>query len=347
MSSKPTMAANNGAPVQAAKRIAPPEEQFWKKYSPHHEMPLSASSSFALHGLIFAVIIGIGYLSLRMREANNSLPVEAIVIAGGGGSPDGFGNTAPGDARPVENVGNSDKTPESKPVASNVPPEVLTPVPVDPLTIDLKKTDGTRYIDASNEAMASLSKVNEEARKKLWQGIGPGKGQGGSGSGGGKGKGKGKGEGDLEGDGKSNISNRQKRVLRWTLNFDTLNGEDYRRQLSALGAILAIPDQDGKYKVFRDLKGRNAKGAIEDIAEIKRIFWVDDRPDSVAQLAMALGIQPRPQIIVAFFPEEFEAELLKKELAFRGKKEEDIKGTRFRVQNMRAGKYVAIVESQD
>ena len=36
--------------------------------------------------------------------------------------------------------------------------------------------------------------------------------------------------------------------------------------------------------------------------------------------------------IVAFFPEKLEAELLRKELNFRNKKEEDIKETHFKIR---------------
>jgi hypothetical protein len=52
------------------------------------------------------------------------------------------------------------------------------------------------------------------------------------------------------------------------------------------------------------------------------IYWVDDKPQSVRSLSMALGIQPVPDHIVAFFSEAVEKEFLEKELqAFNGKED--------------------------
>lgn len=143
-------------------------------------------------------------------------------------------------------------------------------------------------------------------------------------------------------------SERQKRVLRWTLTFATKDGEDYLNQLAALQAILAVPEKDGeetKYRVLRDLKKLPAKGEIEDLREIKRIFWVDDRAASVQPLARALGLKNEPAHIVAFFPEELEKELLQKELKFKGLKEDQITQTRFRVMK-RGDKYAPFVIDQ-
>jgi hypothetical protein len=124
---------------------------------------------------------------------------------------------------------------------------------------------------------------------------------------------------------------RKQRMLRWTMVFDTKDGADYAKQLDALGAILAVPADDGKFLVIRDLKQRPVKPVEEDIKTIQRIFWVDDRTDSVAPLAKALQLKDTPRFIVAFFPEKLEKELLAKELKFQGKKVHEIEETRFRV----------------
>ena len=44
-----------------------------------------------------------------------------------------------------------------------------------------------------------------------------------------------------------------------TLLFTTLNGQDYLRQLRALGVILAVPQPDGQYLVFRSLTEYSAQ----------------------------------------------------------------------------------------
>ena len=129
------------------------------------------------------------------------------------------------------------------------------------------------------------------------------------------------------------------------MRFNTLNGNDYRRQLAGLGAILAFPRPDGGYVVYRDINQRPVKGEVEDIASIKRIFWVDEKKDSIRSLAEAMDVPVPDGPIVAFFPEKLEAELLKKELTYRNKKEEDIKETHFRIRSS-GGAYIPEVADQ-
>ncbi len=107
---------------------------------------------------------------------------------------------------------------------------------------------------------------------------------------------------------------------------------------------MAFPQPDGGYLVYRDLRAP-AKGKIEDFASINRIFWVDDKKDSIRSLAAAMEVSIPDGPIVAFFPPELEAELLRKELSYRGKKEEDIKATHFKI-NVRGGNFVPEVVEQ-
>jgi hypothetical protein len=130
------------------------------------------------------------------------------------------------------------------------------------------------------------------------------------------------------------------------MRFNTLNGNDYRRQLAGLGAILAFPQSDGSYMIYEDLSKTPAKGKIQDLGSIKRIFWVDEKKDSIRSLASAMDVPVPDGPIVAFFPPELEAELLRKELAFKGKKEEDIKETQFKINRGSGGKYVPEVVEQ-
>lgn len=340
------MAENNSniASVTRDKELVPPEERFWKHYSPHHEFPLSATSSVVLHGLVLALLLAIGYLALRLglADANKPLSVDAIAIAGGGGDPDGAGE---GTNTPAKTEDTGDKPAKTSRPNTTEPKETLKQAYVDPLSLPEYKGPDGRLLDDASEEAKKLANLSEDTRKQLFEGLGRSKGEGGSGEGGGKGKGKGKGEGDLEGPGKGTISVRQKRVLRWTMIFNTRDGNDYRRQLAGLGAILAVPDPSGEYKVIRDLNKRPAEGKVEDLSDIKRIFWVDDQPQSIGPLGQALGLNPLPTRVVAFFPEKLEEELLALEKAFKGKEEHEIKETRFRVER-RGNAYVPRVEFQ-
>jgi RNA polymerase sigma factor (sigma-70 family) len=137
----------------------------------------------------------------------------------------------------------------------------------------------------------------------------------------------------------------QKRMLRWRIVFDTRDGEDYARQLEALGAVLAIPVGDGKYQVIRDLGKRPVRPAAEDLTQVRHIFWMEDNPRSVAGLAKALGLKKAPAHVVVFLPKYVEDVLLRKELAHAGRKEENIEETTFRFVRTKDG-YKLRVASQ-
>jgi hypothetical protein len=321
---------------------APPAGIFWKKYSPHHEFPLSLSSSVFLHILGF-VLLGGFLLAFFGLNRDKELPVDAVTIAGGGGNKEGQGNNPGGGVLPSNEAIQDKPQPETVSNSINreklVKPEVKTP--------ELVVPDAGRPVDANTAAADNaLSATSDKARKLL---IGPlaGKGQGGPGSGGGQGSGKGTGIGNASGPGRGTLNQREKRQLRWTMIFNTRSGEDYADQLLGLGAILAILGPDGEYLVIRDLDRRHrpVQAKPEDLKQLNRIYWVDDKPQSVHSLAMALGIRPVPDHIVAFFPQELEKELAEKELkSFRGK-EEDIAETTFKVER-RGNRYEPLVISQ-
>jgi hypothetical protein len=137
------------------------------------------------------------------------------------------------------------------------------------------------------------------------------------------------------------LSERQKRVQRWSMTFNTQDGAHYLRQLKGIkpgtGAILAIPVGNRKYEVLRDLSQHPAKGKVEDLADIKSLFWVDEQPESVANLARALGIKA-PPYIVAFFPPELEEEVARQERRKAGSANvDDIEETKIDVVRSPAG----------
>jgi hypothetical protein len=342
MANHSTKASANSAKAASKRPDAPPDDKFWIRYSQHHELPLSGVGSFTIHALLLGVLTLaslFGWFAL-LGLNKDSLPVDAISVrAGGGGDPAGISSGPGGKGNPlVENI----ETPKDDP---NVPPysgPALTEVPraqVDPIEFpDLAKDpEGQRFIDKKNLALSALSKINRDAREQMMNGVAGDRGQGGSGKDGGKDAGKDKGKGDGKGEGKGKIlTKREKRVLRWVMTFETLDGNDYARQLDALGAILGVPESNGQYRIIRDLKARPARGEIEDLNKIERIFWVDDKPKSVIPLAEALQLNPPPPHIVAFFPRKFEQELLRLELSYHRWKEEDIQETQFVIKKDRS-----------
>jgi hypothetical protein len=344
------MSAPTTQPKAPAGRLTPPDEQFWQRYSPHHEFPLSTVTSVALHILVIALMLIGGWLLLRLgwQDPAAPVPVEAVRLPGGGGGSEkgvGGGPGVEGEPPPPEDVGEPDtkpdKTPQPPVSIKDINPEQFDPV-VAPRVID---NEGRPVVNPAAEVQKRVGALKEDARKKI---FGPlaGKGRGGSGEGGGLDKGKDTGTGRGEGDGK--ISARQKRVLRWVMLFNTQNGTDYARQLAALGAILAFPNprDANEYLVIRDLSARPIAANVEDLSAINRIFWVDEKRQSVDSLARALGIEPMPPHFVAFFPEALEAKLLQMELKYENKPEDRIDETKFEIRRTAGGGYEPRVTSQ-
>jgi hypothetical protein len=335
------------APVNSEALPALTEAGFWQRYSPHHELPLSGVGSFTVHAVIIALLwlaSITGFFALVGLTNTEPPPIDAVAIkpeGGGGGDPGGKGK-GPGGKDRVEEVSK-----EPEPAPYDGPP--LTEIPrarVDPVQFPTiaRDPDGRRFIEKSNLALVALGQINRAAREAMMQGL-AGKGKSGPGQDGGRDTGKGKGTGAGKGDGEGRpLTKREKRVLRWVLMFDTRDGQDYARQLDALGAILAVPEAGGQYRIIRDLKRRPVQGQVEDVSTIERIFWVDDVGYSVRSLALALGIEPVPPHLVAFFPQKLELHLLDLELKFRGLQEDDIQETRFRVIRRGAGYEVQVVD---
>src|SRR6266852_5914958 len=275
---------------------APPAGTFWTKYSFHHEFPLSVSSSVFLHIVGFVLLGGFLFVLFGLNQ-NRELPVDAVKIVGGGGNTQGVGDNPGKGVLPTKEA-NEDKDKTTQTVTNNPKTEELEkPKPAAP-ELGLTKDEAVRPIDTAATDSRLLG-IGKTLREKV-AGTIAGKGQGG------------KAIGDLTGDGTGKLNQREKRQLRWTMIFNTRSGEDYADQLKGLGAILAIPGPNGEYLVIRDpdRRRRPVQTTREDLKELNRIYWVDDKPQSVASLAMALGIHPVPDHIVAFFPESLEKDLL-------------------------------------
>src|SRR5579862_1287561 len=74
----------------------PPAEQFWQRYSPHYEAPISGVSSVVLHLLPFALLAAMFLLGALGFTLNNREKTESVVVrlppGGGGGDLHGQGN---------------------------------------------------------------------------------------------------------------------------------------------------------------------------------------------------------------------------------------------------------------
>lgn len=326
---------------------SPPDERFWKRYSKHHEFPLSSAGSLLIHCIVGGAVILLGIAYLRAHDEPLTMDAISVTDGGGGGAPDAQGNGPGNGVPPIAGKEAAEK--QNEKIVAAPRPDSKQDLP-DPHADPVKLPDSTeaRPLEADQGSFKDVSRRSQDLRQKLLEGLKQGKGEGGSGSGGGQGTGIGTGQGPGIGPGNGTVSVRQKRLLRWTLNFTTTTGDDYRRQLISLGAILAVPVPSGGYMVIRDLRRTPVIGKIEseeDVKKLNRIFWQDEKPSSVHALAEVLGIQPLPPSFFAFFPKTLEDELLAKELKYRGLKEEQIHETQFEVR-YEHGKYVPVVSEQ-
>jgi hypothetical protein len=317
---------NSGADGQEAEQeLVPQDERFWKRYSPHHEFPLSSAASVALHVMAIAVLILGAVLAARwgLGDSDKSIPISIMDDPGGGGQPDGNPTAAGGEGavQPKEAASDESKS-NALAKAPTAPKETLADPKAQPLALpEIQEAQG-RFIDESNNAVQGLKKLDEEVRKKLFSSLADAsKGKGSAGSGGGKGGGTGTGTGSGMAPGEGTLSKRQKRVLRWEVNFRVNSPEDHIRQFAALGAILAIPDPQGRYHVFRDLNHR--VGRVEDLSNINRIWFIDRNPETVAGISSLLRM-PQPPVLIAFFPQELEERMAEMEKQYRGQREDDI-----------------------
>lgn len=322
---KPGETAAAAAVNEAERPWIPPDEAIWENFAANGEPWLSWLGSAVLHGLLLLIVLtGVLWMfggSAPIEPELESVEVGDGLPGGGGGSTEGVLPDAPG------NLTRADEQKSLEPDKK----EPLKDLPMDDPTV---KKNAAPTID--EEATDFVNKIQTKTPKAL----GPilkdalvglaGIGKGGTGSGGGEGSGRGKGKGDGVGDGTGG-TRRGARVLRWELEFRFNSAAGYIQQLDALGCFLGFPDKTGKLMFIRDLKQRPAKPIYEDIKAMNRVYFVDQRPDSNDAIAEELRLDLVPAAIVAAMPYAMEQQLVDVETKFRGRKEEDIKRTRFLV----------------
>lgn len=330
------MPATATPPKAAAGPLAPPDEQFWEKYSPHYEFPLSSVGSVLMNvGALAVFLIALWLMARSTTSDKTPIPISALNVTGGEDAT-GPGKLGSGGGDPKENVEIPLPTDPSQPVPEavlkDVPDEMKKWVPVVP-----NAPDAPRVQDLP--AVNSLAKLNDDIRKQLMPGAGGGTGAGtepGKGATGDPGAGAG-GKGDAE----SSAS----RTLRWVIDFKTTSTADYRNQLVACKAILAFPFSDKSLKAVKDLAAATPTVAPFDKKDIPGIYFIDDA--HAAAMARELGLTDvKPAYFICFFPKDIEEELAAKEREHRGRKESEIFSTTFQII-IRDGKPTIRVMSQD
>lgn len=312
--------STNSAPPPAP--LAPPDEEFWDRYSPHHEFPLSSIGSVALHIGVFAAVAGLLWLAYKGTTSDKTpVPMVTMKVAGDNTGEEGRGGG--GGEKGQEDLPEHQVIPKRAPVPEavleQVDAEVKRFLPKLPST-----NSGLRPEDLPN--ISKYAGLDPDLQRKLMEGASGNKG---------KGPGDGAGGPGPDGTGAGNAadpSSSASRGIRWELNFKTASGEDYLNQLRAMKATLLMPQPaDWKtYKAYR-LSEANPAGEDYDINKLPGLHFIDDEGGSATRLARAMGLAFSPPKFLAFFPKDIEEELARKEHEFRGRKESEIFSTSFRI----------------
>jgi hypothetical protein len=327
------------------KPLSPPEARFWRTYSPNGEFPFSSIGSFTIHLVALLILLG-GAFALFSHNENphDDGGIETVMWPGppgplgGGGKVNGDGNDSGIAGRPRD-VEQSLTRPDPKQNYVQTPEIAVTPnssaanrIKEDP-DGDKTKVKGSKSAPLVGPPLVGSFLGNPSKGKQ-----GPGK-HGGDGPG----------DGPFKGPDSSGTDSWQ-RQQRWRMYFTTTNGNDYLRQLSALGAIIRV-DQDDRSYFIRNLNERPAKPLLEDPNAVTGIYWSDEDPSSITTVTETLRLSWTPDRFYIYFPKSFETRLLQKELEYGkiyGRKtEQDIAETHFKIEFARGAPVITVIFQEE
>jgi hypothetical protein len=328
------MTTHAPSPVTVRQPV-PPDEAFWIRYSPHHEFPLSAVTSFVLHALVVALLL---LVALKLIIVDKPPPPPVIIGAvwmGGNRTPDISGGSGNDRGLPAEagDMHPDAARPDRDPVRR--PDLKVRQGPV----FDLRDPSAPRPLPSSG----AIDTLGDKAKQKLSGLDDRASGRPSSGN-------PDRGPGNGPGPGGTILTQRDKRLLRWTLHFNISNTPDYLAQMVGLGGVLAIPverksDDEYVYRIVRDPHRRPVQLVKDNVTRTDRIRWKDGNRESVDAMMALLGLNIRPDHFAAYMPPELEAILFELEKAHaQGHTENEIDKTEFRIRH-EGGRYFPVFDS--
>ena len=311
--------------------LLPPDESFWQRYSPHHEFPLAAMTSFFIHGLVFGVM-GLGalgilwYLFQDAGESRKPPSMDVVQISGGGDGFEGLGGEAglPGTAdAKTEAVPDAPAKVEAVPEtaadlkdAPRVEFDIPEVGPIEP------KTDLDSLL-SNLEKDAAIQAKKETPVKKSMKVVSSGTGNQGtggmSGAGGGPGKGiRGSGLG-VGGPGGRKATKAE--VYAWRWHFELYGGgKEHVDKYIAMGVTVALRHPNGSLFFIQDLRRRPVELQLGNLDKYKdAVKWQNVSPVSLLNLAKELGLRFEPVQAIMLLPVDREQRMADEELRFARK----------------------------
>jgi hypothetical protein len=148
-------------------------------------------------------------------------------------------------------------------------------------------------------------------------------------------------------DGQRGLTERERRMLRWQINFPRSSAKDYLTLLHTLGAILGVPVDDGKrYRSVEKLDMRPARLGDKDPMSAGLITWFNNDPEWSAAVLKELGLDVRADHFIVLFPRDLEEQFAKAEMDYlKGRAVTEVETTQFRLEK-KGERYVPVVEKQ-
>lgn len=305
---------------QALEELAEADVKWWQRYSHHGEFPWSSVTSVALH--LFILLLLAAAAAPLLQYDRTPPAVDVLVV---GDEP----NAAPGEGDGLPEAGDlagtDDAEMEPAPEDQEITEvqEVAEPEPFEPEMVVPEA--GAQFQEQKQQLQTARDQL-AAAKQRLQDALKKGDKARGTGGGGGSG-----------------ASGKAARAARWVLRFRFSGVEDYLKQIDGLGATLAFPAENQKFRCFYNASAPNPKSEVRNPPN-NEINWIDDDMKSVQEVARHLRISSAP-FMVLFLPQELEDRLSQLERAYNNLEEDEIASTIFEVV-YRNGKYDVIVAEQ-
>lgn len=311
--------------------LIPPDERFWKRYSPHYELPLAGTASLFLHGILFGLLLFGGLWKLLQWRSEQSRPpsMDVVMLEGGGDGSEGAAGLPglPGDLGTEVAAQDQPMTPElAKKFAAlelDQVPRIDLEVPEVPLPEP--KEDISKLLDDISKEVDKLPKEKTKTvAPRPKDGVASGKGsgttakgpvgQGGTGGGLGKGtKGTGFGSG---GPGGRKLTRAEIFARRWRFDLSG-TGKEHADKIAAVGLILVIPSPQGELLFIKDIRRRPVELQPGNLGKFQdAVKWQNTSPHSIQALARELQLPFVPPAVFMFLPREREEKMAAEELRF-------------------------------